>query len=51
MKSKSTLIERGVLVVESSGDDAAIIGEAKALKAMAVRMTAEVLFTSAESVW
>ena len=51
MKSKSTLIERGVLVVKSSGDDAAIIGEANALKAMADRMTAEVLFTSMESVW
>jgi regulator of RNase E activity RraA len=51
VKSKSTLIERGVLVVESSGDDAAIIGEANALKAMADRMTAVVLFTSMESVW
>ena len=44
-------MERGVLVVDSSGDDAAIIGKAKALKAMADRMTAEVLFTSVESVW
>ena len=51
MKSKSTLIDRGVLVVESSGDDAAIIGEANALKAMADRMTAEVLFTLVKSVW
>ena len=40
-----------MLFVESSGDDAAIIGDTKALKAMADRMTAEVLFTSAESVW
>tara|TARA_Y100001936_G_scaffold204799_1_gene208409 strand:+ start:1003 stop:1137 length:135 start_codon:yes stop_codon:yes gene_type:complete len=44
-------MERGVLVVELSGDDAAIIGEANALNAMADRMTAEVLFTSMESVW
>ena len=37
--------------MDSSGDDAAIIGKAKALKAMADRMTAEVLFTTAEIVW
>ena len=40
-----------MVAAESSGDDAAIIGEANALKAMADRMTAEVLFTSVESVW
>ena len=37
--------------MDSSGDDAAIIGKAKVLKAMADRMTAEVLFTTAEIVW
>ena len=36
---------------DRSVDEAAMIGDAKALKAMAERITAETLFTLLESMW
>ena len=51
MKSKSTVIDFGLVEEVLSVDEAAMIGDAKALKAMAERITAEPLFTLLVSMW
>jgi len=51
VKSKSTVIDFGLVEEVLSVDEAAMIGDAKALKAMAERITAETLFTLLVSMW